>query len=158
MPENVWPEYRDRVAGLWKCVSFEVFNGSGADKELVAKPHGDTPLGRVQIGPNGFLTAHMAKPERMNPLPSGKAWQEGEDAEVAHVARGTSMYCGYLELLKDQEGLYWQTKVEVSTDPSWIGGLQVRRVKLVEEGGKAFMVLQPKNDMIMEVSKPVQYR
>lgn len=155
MPENIWPEYRDQVAGLWKCISFEVFSGSGSDKKLVAKPHGDTPLGRVQIGRTGYLSAHTTKPDRMEPLPSGKAWQEGEDKEVAYVARGTSMYCGYLELFKDDEGLYWQTRVDVSNDPSRMGGLEVRRVELMEDGGKTYMVLQPKNDMVMEVSSTV---
>ncbi|KAK3073544.1 hypothetical protein LTR53_004778 [Teratosphaeriaceae sp. CCFEE 6253] len=151
MPENVWPKYRDRIAGVWKTISFEVFDGTGPDKKLVAKPHGDQPLGRVQISPQGYLSAHMARPDRMaSPLPSGKSWQEGGDAEVAHVARGSSMYCGYLELFEDGEGLFWQTRVDVSTDPSRMGGLEVRRAELSEEGGKQYMTLQPKNDMVME--------
>ncbi|KAK3116283.1 hypothetical protein LTR53_003535 [Teratosphaeriaceae sp. CCFEE 6253] len=151
MPENVWRKYRDRIAGVWKTISFEVCDGTGPDKKLVAKPHGDKPLGRVQISPQGYLSAHMARPDRMaSPLPSGKSWQEGGDAEVAHVARGSSMYCGYLELFEDGEGLFWQTRVDVSTDPSRMGGLEVRRAELSEEGGKQYMTLQPKNDMVME--------
>jgi len=92
----------------------------------------------------------MARPERMGPLPSGKAWQVGEDKEVAHVARGLSMYCGYLELFEDDDGLYWQTKVECCSDPNRINGLEERRVSMMEEGGKQFMVLQPKKDMLLE--------
>ena len=32
-----------------------------------------------------------------------------------------------------------------------MGGEEVRRLKYFEEGGKAFMVLQPKQDMLLEV-------
>lgn len=132
--ENIWNDYRDNFAGGWKCVSFELFDGDGPDKRLVAKPHGDKPLGRVFISRRGFLSAHMAYPDRMRqPLPSGKTWQE-------------------VKLFKDDRGLYWQTRVEVSSDPGRIGGLQERRVEYFEEGGKQLMVLQPKNDMVMEVS------
>ncbi|KAK5137656.1 hypothetical protein LTR08_007951 [Meristemomyces frigidus] len=151
MPENIWPNHAAKLAGGWKCISFEVFNGSGPEKKLVSKPHGEHPLGRVLISKNGWLSAHMAKPDRMaQPLPSGSTWQEGSDEEVAHVARGLSMYCGRLELFEDDSGMYWQTRVEVCSDPNRMGGLEVRRVEYLEEGGKTFMVLQPKNDMVME--------
>ena len=152
MSNNIWPEYRDKIARGWKCVSFEMYDGAGPDKDLIAKPHGDDPLGRVLISPNGLLSAHIARRDRMGPLPSGKAWQVGEDKEVAYVARGISMYCGHLELFKDEEGLYWQTKVEVCSDPNRIGGLEVRRIEYFEEDGKTYMVLQPKQDLILEVS------
>ncbi|KAK1089346.1 hypothetical protein LTR33_000110 [Friedmanniomyces endolithicus] len=155
-PQNVWPTYSSRIAGVWKTVSFEIQSPTGT---LLAKPHGDKPLGRVQISPNGYLSAHMADPVRMaSALPSGKAWVQAGDAEVAAVARGVSMYCGYLELFEGspdgevdgQEGLWWQTRVEVSSDPSRMGGLEVRGVELMEEGGKEFMVLRPRNDMVLE--------
>lgn len=128
-----------------------MFDTGGPNKKLIAKPHGDNPLGRVLISPNGFLSAHIARPDRQGPLPSGNPWQTGEDKEVAHVARGLSMYCGYLELFEDDDGLYWQTKVECSSDPNRFGGLEVRRIEYFEEGGKTFMVLQPKQDLILEV-------
>ncbi|KAK3677804.1 hypothetical protein LTR78_002654 [Recurvomyces mirabilis] len=150
MSNNIWPTYRDKIAGVWKLLSYEVFDGTGPDKKLVAKPHGDVPLGRVQISRNGYLSAHLTNPGRVKSLPSGKAWQEGGDAEVAYVARGHSMYCGYLKLFEDEKGLYWETRVDISTDPSQAGSLQVRRAELTEEGGKSFMVLQPERDMVME--------
>lgn len=87
-----------------------------------------------------------------NPLPSGKAWHESEDAEVANVARGCSMYCGYFELFGDGEGLFWRTRVEVASDPSWVGGFQERRVVIEERGGKVFLELRPAGDMVLELS------
>ncbi|KAF2765148.1 hypothetical protein EJ03DRAFT_331197 [Teratosphaeria nubilosa] len=153
MPPNLWPKYADKLAGGWKCISFEVFDGTGPDKKLVGKPHGDEPLGRVLLSPTGFLSALMAVPQKINaPLPSGKSWQEAPDAEVANVARGLSCYAGYLQLFEDDEGLYWETKVDVATQPANMGSKQVRRVKYFEENGKAYMILQPVNDMVMLVS------
>jgi hypothetical protein len=140
------------LVGGWKCISFEVFSSDSPSKTLIAKPHGDSPLGRVLISRNGYLSAHMAKPDRMHPLYSGKAWQEGSSDEVAHVARGLSMYCGYLELFEDADGLFWRTRVEVCSDPASMGGVQERRVRYFSEGGREFMVLKPKGDMVMEVS------
>lgn len=67
------------------------------------------------------------------------------------MARGLSMYCGWLELFEDDEGsLFWETRVEVSSDPNRKGGKEVRRVEL-RNGGR-MMVLKPVRDMVMEVS------
>lgn len=75
MANNIWPEYRDKIAGGWKCLSFEMFDGNDpASRKLIAKPHGDNPLGRVLISRNGFLSAHVANPQKLKPLPSGKPW------------------------------------------------------------------------------------
>ncbi|KAF2484082.1 Lipocalin-like domain-containing protein [Neohortaea acidophila] len=146
---NLWPKYSSRLSGAWKCISFEQRHAQTHD--LLTKPHGDTPLGRVLISPQGFLSAHVANPQRLaQPLPSGKAWQTGGDAEVAHVARGLSMYCGYMEVYEDEAGLWWRTKVEVSSDPARMGGYEVRRVELIQEGGREVMVLRPERDMVLE--------
>jgi hypothetical protein len=149
---SLWTTHRPALTGVWKCVSFELHDPKG---NLLAKPHGEHPLGRVQISPNAYLSAHVANPERMKgPLPSGKTWQEGEDAEVARVARGCSMYCGYFEMFEDGEGLFWRTRVEISSDPSRVGGVEERRVGFEEEGvgGRRLLVLRPTGDMTMEVS------
>lgn len=152
MANNIWSQHSSKLSGGWRTISFEVFDPANRSETPVAKPHGDEPLGRVLISPSGFLSAHMARPDRMKqPLPSARAWQQGEDAEVAHVARGLSMYCGYLQLFEDADGLFWQTKVEVSSDPSRMGGIEERRVRYWQEGERCFMELRPKNDMVMEV-------
>lgn len=149
---SVWPEYRDKIAGGWKCISYEMFDCSGAERKLLAKPHGENPLGRVSISQGGWLAAHLIRPDRINSMKSGKPWQMAPDDEVAHVARGMSMYCGYFQLFKDDAGgLYWRTKVEVSTDPSRIGGIEERKVILEEGNGKQYMILEPKQDMLLEV-------
>lgn len=133
--------------------SFEYHDTSGPEAKLISKPHGDHPLGRVQISANAYLSVHLANADRVKtPLPSGKVWQLGEDAEVAHVARGSSMYCGYFELAEDEEGLFWRTKVEVASDPGRVGGFQERRVGWEEgEGGRRVMVLRPTGAQTLEV-------
>ena len=154
--KDIWPQYADKLAGGWKCISYHMYDGEGPDKKLLATPHGDEPLGRVLISRKGFISAHLARPERMKPLPSGKQWQRGEDAEVAYVARGLSMYCGHLKLYEDEKGLYWQTKVEVCSDPYRMGGIEERRLKFLEEDGKSYVELTPKQDMIMEDGTPTR--
>lgn len=78
------------------------------------------------------------------------------------------MYCGWMELFADDGGEnegdggakceneftgLWQTKTEISNDPSRMGGLEVRKVRYWVEGGKEFMVLRPVNDMVLEVRR-----
>ncbi|EME86811.1 uncharacterized protein MYCFIDRAFT_77372 [Pseudocercospora fijiensis CIRAD86] len=150
---EVWDQYRDLLIGCWENISYEMFVVDASHRRLVAKPHGETPLGRLSISPQGWVAAHLARPDRMGPLPSGKPWMTAPDQEVAHVARGLSMYCGYMKLYRNDEGqLYWQTRVEVSTDPSRMGGIEERKVTLVDEDGKTFLFLEPKQDMLLEVS------
>jgi hypothetical protein len=154
MPENVWNQYKDKLAGGWKNISYEIFDGDGPDKKLLSKPHGDKPLGRVLLSPNGWLAAHMAFPQRMVPTKSSPDFQLASDKEVAYIARGLSMYCGYVQLFKDEgseEGeFWWETMVEIASDPNRIGGIQKRMLKYTEEGGKAYMELKPENDMVFD--------
>lgn len=151
---SLWPEYRAKLAGVWKCISYEMFDCSSSNNErkLLAKPHGENPLGRVSISPNAWLAAHLLRPDRVDSLQSHSSSQKAPDAELAHVARGMAMYCGYFQLLRDVEGgLYWRTEVEVSSDPNRIGGIEERKVVLMEEGGRQVMILEPRQDMLLDV-------
>lgn len=159
---NLWPKYASILAGGWRCVSYHMYTSDDPDnRQLVSKPHGDEPLGRVLISPNGYLSAHIARRARLGPLPSGKPWQVGGDAEVAHVARGLSMYCGYVRVFEDERGLFWQTAVEVASDPARVGGIEERRVRLFEDAeGKTLLELTPRQDMLTDVSsvEPSSFR
>ena len=153
-PENIWPKYAAILTGGWRCVAYHMYTSDDPDsRELVAKPHGDDPLGRVLISPNGYLSAHIARRGRLGRLASGKQWIVGDDAEVAHVARGLSMYCGYMRLFEDEKGLYWRTQVEVSSDPARTGGVEERRVRLFKDAeGNPVLELTPRQDMLTDVS------
>lgn len=150
---DLWLKHRDKLAGGWKCVSYEIFDAEDpSNANLISKPHGDSPIGRSYLSRKGYLAAHLATPSRLQCSESSVPWSKRDDAEIANVARGLSMYCGYMELLEDEGGLYWKTKVEVASDPTRIGGYQVRRVKHVEENGHAFKIVRPVDPIILEVS------
>ncbi|ETN45875.1 uncharacterized protein HMPREF1541_00056 [Cyphellophora europaea CBS 101466] len=160
--EDLWLKYATVLVGGWRCTSYHMYSTDDPDSQrLISKPHGDDPLGRVMISPKGYLSAHIARRERMGPLPSGKQWIVGEDSEVAHVARGLSMYCGYVSVYEDEKGLFWQAKVEVASDPNRVGGIEERRVRILEEvaeGGekKIVMELRPKQDMLADDGTPTR--
>jgi hypothetical protein len=121
--ENIWSDYRDKLAGGWRCISFEVFDATGPTRKMIAKP--DTPAGRVLLSPNGYISA---------------------------MVMGMGCYTGYLSLFRDENGLYWQTTVDASLEPTRIGRTEERRLDYFEEGGKEFMELQPVNEVTLEVS------
>lgn len=152
--EVLWQKYAAVLTGGWRCVSYHMYTSDDPNsRELVAKPHGDDPLGRVLISSNGYLSAHIARRVRLGPLASGKQWVVGGDAEVAHVARGLSMYCGYMRLFEDENGLYWRTLVEVSSDPVRTGGVEERRVRLFQDAdGKSVLELSPTRNLLTDVS------
>lgn len=172
--KNLWTLYSPLISGGWKCLSFNLFSKSHPPK-LLAQPHGPTPLGRLYISPRGWLAVHLAAvPDRDVASDTKKE----EEEENVNVNAGLAMYCGYLKLYRrreddGQEELYWRTVVEVSSDSSLIGGVQERKVVFEEmerkkksdgdsgsgsgsDGGQEeeksyYMILEPKQDWIMEV-------
>ena len=148
---DLWLKHRDHLAGGWECVSYEIFDAEDSTKaNLIAKPHGDKPLGRSYVSRQGYLAAHLATPSRLQFSDSSVPWSKRSDEEIANVARGLSMYCGYMELFEDEKGLYWRTKVEIASDPTRIGGYQVRRVEHVVEDGQAFKIVRPVDPVNLE--------
>lgn len=149
---ELWLKYRDQLAGGWRCISYEIFDEDSPDAKLVSLPHGSSPIGRSYLSRNGYLSAHLATPSRMQFSESGVPWAKRSDAEIANVARGLSMYCGYLELFEDEKGLFWKTKVEVASDPTRVGGFQTRRVEYFENDGESIKVVRPMDPIVLEVS------
>lgn len=175
--QDLWTLYSPLISGGWKCLSFNLFSKSHPPK-LLAQPHGPTPLGRLYISPRGWLAVHLAAvPDR--DVASDTKKDEEENHVNVNVNGGLAMYCGYLKLYRrreddGQEELYWRTVVEVSSDSNLIGGVQERKVVFEEmerkkkkssDGGGSgsdgggqreeeksyYMILEPKQDWIMEV-------
>lgn len=178
--QDLWTLYSPLISGGWKCLSFNLFSKSHPPK-LLAQPHGPTPLGRLYISPRGWLAVHLAAvPDR--DVASDK---KKEDHVNGNGNAGLAMYCGYLKLYRrsgeegGEEGeLYWRTVVEVSSDSSLIGGVQERKVVFEEmerkkksdgdsggsgsDGGQEeeksyYMILEPKQDWIMEVCNILEF-
>lgn len=149
MSEEVpFKDYQAQLSGSWKLFSFLRYK----DGQVISKPHGDNPLGFVQISPEGYLSAHLADPARIQVPKSDIKWDQRSDKEIADYYKSVSMYCGQMQLFRDAEGLFWKTKVDISSDPTRIGGEQVRRVTLGEEDGKPIVTLQPVNAEFNQVS------
>lgn len=178
--QDLWTLYSPLISGGWKCLSFNLFSKSHPPK-LLAQPHGATPLGRLYISPRGWLAVHLAAAVPDRDIASDKKKDEEEDH--VNVNAGLAMYCGYLKLYRrredDGEGeLYWRTMVEVSSDSNLIGGIQERKVVFEEmerkkksDGGSGsgggsggeeeeksyYMILEPKQDWIMEVCNILEF-
>lgn len=179
--QDLWTLYSPLISGGWKCLSFNLFSKSHPPK-LLAQPHGPTPLGRLYISPRGWLAVHLAAvPDR--DVASDKKKKKEEDH--GNLNAGLAMYCGYLKLYRrsgeegGEEGeLYWRTVVEVSSDSNLIGGVQERKVVFEEmerkkksDGGSGsggggggqqeersyYMILEPKQDWIMEVCNILEF-
>lgn len=167
--QDLWTLYSPLISGGWKCLSFNLFSKSHPPK-LLAQPHGPTPLGRLYISPRGWLAVHLAA------VPDRNVASDRKKEDHVNVNGGLAMYCGYLKLYRrreddGQEELYWRTVVEVSSDSNLIGGVQERKVVFEEMerkkkkssdgdgssgGGEEeeksyYMILEPKQDWIMEV-------
>lgn len=172
--KNLWTLYSPLISGGWKCLSFNLFSKSHPPK-LLAQPHGATPLGRLYISPRGWLAVHIAA------VPDRDVASDKKKEDHVNVNGGLAMYCGYLKLYRrggggednGEEELYWRTVVEVSSDSNLIGGVQERKVVFEEmerkkkksdgdsgsDGGGGgeeeeksyYMILEPKQDWIMEV-------
>lgn len=176
--QDLWTLYSPLISGGWKCLSFNLFSKSHPPK-LLAQPHGATPLGRLYISPRGWLAVHLAAavPDRDV---AGDKKKDEEEEDHGNLNAGLAMYCGYLKLYRRGGGgedngegeLYWRTMVEVSSDSNLIGGVQERKVVFEEMerkkksdgdsgsgggGGQEeeeksyYMILEPKQDWIMEV-------
>lgn len=175
--QDLWTLYSPLISGGWKCLSFNLFSKSHPPK-LLAQPHGPTPLGRLYISPRGWLAVHLAA------VPDRDVASDKKKEDHVNVNAGLAMYCGYLKLYRrredDGEGeLYWRTVVEVSSDSNLIGGVQERKVVFEEmerkkkkssDGGGSgggsggeeeeksyYMILEPKQDWIMEVCNILEF-
>ncbi|EGP82696.1 uncharacterized protein MYCGRDRAFT_97451 [Zymoseptoria tritici IPO323] len=157
---NLFPQYSSQLVGTWKCISFHLYavpsnpSPSNPHGDLLSKPQGDSPLGRLSISPTGWLAVHSSTPSSLGGLKSGKSWHAAPEEEVALVARGLTMYCGYLEVFEDEEEgqVWWRTRVEVAADPGMIGGKEERRVRFEREDGEGrdVMVLEPMKEYEVE--------
>ncbi|KAL6245178.1 hypothetical protein RBB50_007953 [Rhinocladiella similis] len=144
---NVFDKYSSTFSGVWSLLTYEMYDSEGPDRNLLYKPHGDTPLGKVVISQSGYLSAILIPPAVLTPLPSDYLMKASDEA-LARIARPLSAYSGFMTLNEtdDQGKFVWHTKVEVSANPNWIGKEQTRRVEYFEDGGDKYMTLNPVRD------------
>lgn len=177
--QDLWTLYSPLISGGWKCLSFNLFSKSHPPK-LLAQPHGATPLGRLYISPRGWLAVHLAVPDRDVASDKKKKKEEDRlnvNGGLAMYCGYLKLYRRSGEEGGEEGELYWRTMVEVSSDSNLIGGVQERKVVFEEmerkkkkssdgdsgsgsgsDGGgqqeeekSYYMILEPKQDWIMEV-------
>lgn len=180
--KNLWTLYSPLISGGWKCLSFNLFSKSHPPK-LLAQPHGPTPLGRLYISPRGWLAVHLAAvPDRDVAIDKKKEDHGNVNGGLAMYCGYLKLYRrGGGGEDDGQEELYWRTVVEVSSDSNLIGGVQERKVVFEEMerkkksdgdsgggggggGGQEeeeeksyYMILEPKQDWIMEVCNILEF-
>jgi hypothetical protein len=114
----------DKVAGIWKLVSYEVEVQATGQKGPVM---GEKPTGYAMFSPEGrvffVLTGEARKPAKT-------------DQERAELLSTLVAYSGTYSV----EGDKWTTNVDVAWNPEWVGTKQVRDFKL---DGERLMVLTP---------------
>lgn len=180
--QDLWTLYSPLISGGWKCLSFNLFSKSHPPK-LLAQPHGPTPLGRLYISPRGWLAVHIAAvPDRDVASDKKKEDHVNVNGGLAMYCGYLKLYRrGGGGEDNGEEELYWRTVVEVSSDSNLIGGVQERKVVFEEmerkkkkkssdgDGGGSddgggqeeeksyYMILEPKQDWIMEVCNILEF-
>lgn len=108
MAQVPFEKHSAQLSGTWKLVSWEMFDSEEAPKTLLAKPHGDSPLGRVVISQSGYLSAILVPPMVMAPL-SSDDWQLASDEEVLRIGRSLTTYAGPSPFSKEKMEAFYGT-------------------------------------------------
>ena len=105
------------IVGTWRLVKAEAHDANG---KSLPTPYGGKGMGRVTFNAEGRMAAVVV---------------DGRPALPAGAARDYSSYCGNYAF----DGTRLTTRVDAASDPSRLGGDQVREVSFDGD----FMVLRP---------------
>ena len=122
-----------------------------AYSQPLGEPLGPNPLGRVALGPDGYMIAMITHPDLLKPC---GALSARSDEDVAQVARSFWAYCGPYQVLEKAGDIRFITNVEIALDSSLIGTSQERRVNFEGTGEKRRMVLRPVLPTVLAVFCP----
>jgi hypothetical protein len=148
----VFEKHKSALVGVWTLISAEMYDSEGPDRKILLKPYGDDPQGKVVISSSGYLLATLVSPPGLKAL-SQDDWMHATDEEVLRVGRALTSYGGFMELHEQDDGsLLWHTKVEIASNPNWIGKMQTRVARSVEENGEGYMTLNPVKWYTLQVS------
>ncbi|KAK3935557.1 Lipocalin-like domain-containing protein [Diplogelasinospora grovesii] len=135
------------IIGAWKLLSFSL---SLVEKpeEPIFRPLGDAPLGRIAFSSNGFMSCLLMPKSNAEPLDTS-LWAQASDDDILRVARPFTAYCGPFRTYEENGNAMLSTMVDVSLDPNWIGGPQVRKWSVRSEGGRELLTLQPAQEFVL---------
>jgi hypothetical protein len=121
----VQPSFADdraKLLGIWRLDSFEVESKATGEKEPIL---GKNPTGYIIFTPEGRFMAILTGEGRKVPK---------TDQDRADLLKSMYAYTGMYRI----EGDKWITKVDVSSNPEWIGTEQERFFRI---DGKRLQVL-----------------
>lgn len=151
---NVFEKHRDKLAGVWTLISWEMYDSEGPEGKLVSRPHGDKPLGKVVISQSGYLSAILVTPSCLTPPLPSDDWSQASNEDVLRIGRNLTTYAGPMEVHERDNNsgeLLWHTTVEIAHNPNWIGKHQTRLARYSEEGGVLYMTLRPVKPYVHKV-------
>ena len=109
------PSIRERLAGCWRLVGYDVTAGGGRTD----RPLGDNPLGTILYTPDGYMSAQLARP--------GPYAVDDQEPDAYYIA-----YSGPYDV--DEQAGTVAHHLQVSVIPSWLGTTQLRQVQFREPG------------------------
>jgi hypothetical protein len=92
---NAFEKHKSILVGVWSLISAQMFDSEGPDRNLISKPYGDNPQGKVVVSSSGFLLATLMGPSGLEPLASDD-WALATDKEVLRVGRSLVTYGGFM--------------------------------------------------------------
>ncbi len=107
---------RERLAGCWRLVSYNVTPVEGGEAE---RPLGDHPLGTILYTPDGYMSAQLAR--------QGPYDHDDQQPDAYYIA-----YSGPYDV--DEQARTVTHQVQVSVIPGWLGTTQLRQVQFPEPG------------------------
>jgi len=129
----------DRILGVWKLLSFDVKSDNSPDAKIILQPYGPNPLGRLFLAPEGYMSAILTNPDSAKKFEPNATLLNSSDKDVAAAARSFASYSGAFKVYEEEGQLLFSTEVQVTSEPSWYGTVQARRVSF--EGER--LVLEP---------------
>lgn len=112
--QSAFAQDRAPVVGVWRLVSFERQFQASEDREY---PMGKVPSGYIQFTAEGRMTVVITAEGRVAPA---------TDADRTALYNSLVAYTGGYRI----EGDKWITKVEVCSNPAWVGTEQARTFKV----------------------------
>ena len=142
----------NHLVGTWKLLSYEMTTVSGPQGSgSTTHPAGTSLLGRIIFPEDNDMSAMVTEPS-MDLQRKLSPWNMASDEEVLRVAPPMVTYCGRFHITKSEDDILLSTKVAISLDPTWMGGLQTRKVQLGERDGRRLLMLRPVQHFELPVS------
>jgi hypothetical protein len=109
---------KERLIGTWKLVSYETDQQGGTR----GKPYGNA-VGRLDYDERGNMSGQVMRPGRPRVERGDGGAQQVRAAYLGYIA-----YFGTYEVAPDGESVVHH--VQGSLNPAWVGGQQVRKMRI----------------------------